>query len=255
MREFVFTVEYEAGADELMDLFIDHPSLSARSMAVHATDESVWGVEKVVGAPDVLAEFDDRLERVTDDSNATGMCGAPISEWRYEILSSNAESRKVFSLRSEGDGPRSIPLVAATHVGDGLLMRTERRDDQFRWRMLLEGTVSEIHEEIRDTLRDGLSLTVERLGTPPCLLEDGRVRRTLTPEQKSALEAAVEHGYYEDPREQSVTDIAAEVGVPSSTFQYRLNRAEAWLAKQFASDSIGVDVAADLDPDDIEFIQ
>ncbi|UPM44818.1 helix-turn-helix domain-containing protein (plasmid) [Halocatena salina] len=110
-----------------------------------------------------------------------------------------------------------------------------------------------IHDGIRGNLRDGLSLTVERLGTPPCLLEDGRVRQNLTPEQKSTLEAAIEHGYYEVPRQRSVTEIADDIGVSSSTFQYRLNRAEAWLARQFAADSMDVD--PDVDPEDIEFIR
>lgn len=254
MREFVFTVEYEKGADEVMDLFIEHPDLHARSMEIHATSESVWGLDKVVGPAAVLDEFDDRLEHVASDPNTTGMCGAPVTEWDYDVLSSNAESRKIYSLRREGDGPRSIPLVAAKHVGDGLIMRSERRGDQFRWRLLIDDTASKIHEEIRENLRDGLSLTVERLGTPPCLREDGRVQRNLTPEQKSALEAAVEHGYYEEPRQHSVTEIAANVSVSSSTFQYRLNRAEAWLARQFATDSVGVDIDANLDPGDIEFI-
>jgi predicted DNA binding protein len=255
MREVVFTVEYEKGVDEVMDLFIEQPDLHARSMEVHATSESVWGIEKVVGPDEVLTEFDDRLKRVTSDSNATGMCGAPITEWHYDVLSSNPESRKIYSLRREGNGPRSIPLVAAKHVGEGLILRSERRGGQSRWSLLVDDTVAEIHDEIRENLQDGLSLTVERLGTPPCLLEDGRIQRDLTPEQKSALEAAVEHGYYDVPRQQSVTEIAAEIGVSSSTLQYRLNRAEAWLAHQFASDSVGVDIDTELDPEDIEFIR
>ncbi|NUB93122.1 helix-turn-helix domain-containing protein [Haloterrigena sp. SYSU A121-1] len=255
MREVVFTVEYENGADEVMDHFIEHPDLYARSMEITATSDSVWGIEKVVGPTDVLEEFDDRLERVASDPNASGMCGAPITEWNYDVLSSNEESRKIYSLRREGDGPRSIPLVAAKHVGEGLMMRTERRGDQFRWTLLVDETVAAMHDEIRENLRDGLSLTVERLGTPPCLLEDGRVQQSLTPEQKAALEAAIERGYYEVPRQRSVTEIAADVGVSSSTFQYRLNRAEAWLAHQFAADSMDVDVDADLDPEDIEFIR
>lgn len=94
MREVVFTVEYEKGVDEVMDLFIEYPDLHARSMEVHATSESVWGIDKVVGPDEILTEFDDRLERVTSDSNATGVCGAPISEWHYDVLSSNPESRK-----------------------------------------------------------------------------------------------------------------------------------------------------------------
>ncbi|WP_157231426.1 hypothetical protein [Halostagnicola larsenii] len=41
MREFVFTIEYEKGVAEVVDLFIEHPDLHARSMEGHATDESV----------------------------------------------------------------------------------------------------------------------------------------------------------------------------------------------------------------------
>lgn len=255
MREVIFTVEYEKGADEVMDLFIENPDLYGRSMEITATSESVWGIDKVGGPTNVLEAFDDRLERIANDSDTTGMCGAPITERHYEILSSNGESRKIYSFRREGDGPRSIPLLAAKHVGEGLMMRTERRGNQFRWTLFVDETVAEMHDEIRDNLRDGLSLAVERLGTAPCLRDDGRVQQSLTPEQKAALEAAIERGYYEVPRQRSVTEIAAKVGVSSSTFQYRLNRAEAWLARQFAADSMDFDVDADLDLEDIEFIQ
>lgn len=61
-------------------------------------------------------------------------------------------------------------------------MRSERRGGQFRWRLLVDDTVAEMHDEIRSNLRDGLSVTVERLGEPPCLLEDSRVQSNLTPE-------------------------------------------------------------------------
>ena len=44
------------------------------------------GHREVVGPDEVLTEFDDRLERVTSDSNATGMCGAPITEWHHDVL-------------------------------------------------------------------------------------------------------------------------------------------------------------------------
>jgi len=255
MREVIFTVEYEKGTNEVMDLFIENPDLYARSMEINATSEAVWGIEKVVGSAAVLDEFDDKLDRVASDPSKAGMCGAPVSEYEYTILSSNAESRKIHWLRREGDDPRSIPLVAAKHIGEGLIMRTERRGNQYRWRLLINGTVSVIHEEVSENLREGLSLTVERLGTPPCLLEDDRVQQTLTPEQKAALEAAIERGYYEEPRQQSVTEIAEDVGVSRSTFQYRLNRAEAWLAQQFAADSLGADLDVDLDLGDVEFIQ
>lgn len=75
------------------------------------------------------------------------------------------------------------------------------------------------------------------------------------PKQKSALEAAINRGYYEEPRKQTVTEITTDIGVSRSTFQYHLNRAEAWLAQQFAADSLDVNLDVDLDPEDIEFIQ
>jgi len=160
----------------MIDLFIDNPDLYARSMEISATNEAVWGIEKIVGPAAVLDEVKDALERVADSPGTTGMCGVPVTD-------------------------------------------------------------------------------VERLGTPPCLLEGGRVQQTLTPEQKAALEAAIKRGYYEEPRQQSVAEIAEDAGVSRSTFQYRLNRPEAWLAQQFAADSLTVDLDVDLDPEDIEFIQ
>ena len=155
MREIVFTVEYERGADELIDLFIDNPDLHARSMRVHATSEAVWGINKVVGPASVLDEYDDRLERIASDSNTTGMCGAAVTEWQYEILSSNPESRKIYSLRRESNGQRSIPLVAAKHVGEGLVMRSEYRGDQSRWHLLIDDAIGAMHDEIevRNVLR------------------------------------------------------------------------------------------------------
>nr|WP_233510263.1 transcriptional regulator [Haloferax sp. Atlit-4N] len=180
MREVVFTIEYERGVDPLMDVFIESPDLYARSMQVQATSEAVWGIEKLVGTPSVLDEYDERLERVAQESSLVGMCGAPVTEYRYEMLSSNPESRKIYSLQREGDGPRSLPIAAANHLGEGVIMRSERHGDQFRWHLLVDGSLGTLHDDVRANLRDGLSLTVERLGEPPCLLEDGRTQHDLT---------------------------------------------------------------------------
>ena len=199
MCEVVFTIEYERGADPLMDAFTEYPDLYARSMQVQATSEAVWGVEKVVGPPSVLDEYDKRLEQAARGSSLVGMCGTPVTEYQYEILSSNPESRKIYSLRREGDGPRSIPIAVTNHLGEGMIMRSERHGDQFRWNLLIDSSLGALHDDIRANLREELSLTVERLGEPPCLLEDGRTQHDLTAEEKAALEAAFTHGYYEEP--------------------------------------------------------
>ena len=61
----------------------------------------------------------------------------------------------------------------------------------------------------------------------------------LSPEQAAALEAAVEHGYYETPRETDAGDLADLLDLPRSTLTHRLRRAEAHLAKRRVADAAG----------------
>ena len=60
--------------------------------------------------------------------------------------------------------------------------------------------------------------------------------RSLTPEQDEALRAAVDHGYYETPREIETYKRAEELEIPGSTLSYRLRRAEAKLATEYVDD-------------------
>ncbi|AUV81796.1 transcriptional regulator [Salinigranum rubrum] len=249
MREFVFTVEYERGADDLMDLFIEFPDLHARTPSIHATADAVWKLTRVTGPDEALAAFDDRLPEVSRCVDVVGMCGCPVVEWEYEVLSSTPGSRIVYSCQRESGDARSIPYVAAKHVGDGLLMQAERRGNRYRWRLLIgdDDTVSAIYEELREGLRAGLSISVDRLGDASGWVDDGVETDDLVPEQQAALEAAVASGYYETPRRMSVQEIAEALDVPTSTFQYRLTRAEAWLATRFVSRALGGRTSVEVD--------
>ncbi|MFD1589497.1 helix-turn-helix domain-containing protein [Halorientalis brevis] len=254
MREFVFTIEYEEGVDEVMDLFIENPELRARTMAVHATSESIWRLAHVTGPKEVLATFEDLLGRITNCNETIGMCGSPVVEWDYEILSSTPNSRIVYTCQQEGDGVHSIPHVAAKHIGDGLLMQAERRGNQYQWRLLIddEDTVGAIYDEVDAGLCDGLSITVERLSDPECWTDTGFHDDDLPPEQQAALEAAVEYGYYETPRRNSLQSIADTIDVPTSTLQYRITRAEAWLATEFVSNSLSARPDDHPDAEDVQ---
>ena len=64
----------------------------------------------------------------------------------------------------------------------------------------------------------------------------GGASEEMAPEQEAALRAAVEHGYYESPREIDVGELAEHLDVPRSTLTYRLRRAEQRLAKQYVGD-------------------
>jgi hypothetical protein len=44
MREFTFSIDYEAGTDPKMDVFIDHPSLVARGLHGCVNDEDFWRI-------------------------------------------------------------------------------------------------------------------------------------------------------------------------------------------------------------------
>jgi predicted DNA binding protein len=54
----------------------------------------------------------------------------------------------------------------------------------------------------------------------------------ISPERKAALQAAVDHGYYESPGEIDVKGLADRLDVPQSTLNHRLRRGEDPLAKQ-----------------------
>lgn len=53
----------------------------------------------------------------------------------------------------------------------------------------------------------------------------------ITDKQREAIETALEQGYYEDPREASLSDLAEELGVTDSAVSQRLGAAETKLVK------------------------
>ncbi|MFB6195946.1 MAG: helix-turn-helix domain-containing protein [Haloplanus sp.] len=65
----------------------------------------------------------------------------------------------------------------------------------------------------------------------------------LTDQQRNLLVTAVEMGYYDTPRECTLTDLADEVGLAKSTASVTLHRAEETVVKEFVSERL--DVAVD----------
>ena len=57
------------------------------------------------------------------------------------------------------------------------------------------------------------------------LTDDSRSHTRLTPEQQEALSAAFEHGYFEIPRQISMEELAAELGISHQALSERLRRA------------------------------
>ncbi|WP_330631722.1 helix-turn-helix domain-containing protein [Halocatena halophila] len=254
MREFVFTIDYEEGIDPGMDLFISHSNLHARTMAIQATTDSMWRLDRITGSSSALDAYDAYHSNMDGDDGSDGVCGDVVREHTSEILAKSQTSRLVYTYRKVADPGRSIPYLAAKYIGDGLLMHAERRGQQYRWRFLLddETAVGPMYDTVSEALPDGLSLRVQRLSEPECWIDKGieTPQEGLAPKQQAALEAAVEHGYYQTPREHTAQELSEKLDIPNSTLQYRLSRAEAWLANRFVSNALGAE--PETQPEDVE---
>lgn len=233
MREFEFAVRYERGADRLMDRFADHPDARAWTPTCVATAEYTWQITHLLGPAAAL----DRIEAVYLDESVCNEClhaHACESARTHDVLSRRPSHRAIYTLRTETGRCHSVPHLAAEHVGEGLLFEARRRDDEYRWTVLMpdDGGVGALFDAVGADLRDGLSLDLGHVSD----LRDRHVRSfpglDLPHDQRQALVAAVEHGYYATPRRTTVADLSDVLGVPRSTLQYRLQTAEARVVRR-----------------------
>lgn len=248
MRELVFAIEYDPGADPIMDVFIDSDDLRSRSIACHVSKDGVWRVDRFTGPADAL----ERLERVYSDHDrcldcVTGVHPHPTTE--YEVLGADATSRTVYAFRETRTGCFSIPCLTCKHVRKGVLCESERDGDTEEWRLLLrdDSGVGALYEDLEANLREGLSVEFTQIADPTYWTQQAVTVEELPYEQRAAVEAAVSHGYYETPRAISLSELAGELDIPRSTLQYRLQRAESWIVTRFVRNSSLGDVALALD--------
>ncbi|MFP8954253.1 helix-turn-helix domain-containing protein [Natrialbaceae archaeon A-arb3/5] len=246
MREFVFALEYEPGTNPVADVLAEFPDTSIRSLSCHVSADSLWRVDHASGSDEAL----EALERAYTNADyfadclVKDDCGA---DCEVQILDRSNDTLVVYTYWERTEVCTSVPHVALEHIGEGLLFETYREGRRYRWRIVL-GSEAPIHdffdalgEEVGEcTGMEMLRLTEldpERNGVDP----DADVAATDLPdEQREALRAAVEHGYYETPRQIELGDLAATLDIPRSTLSYRLRRAEATLASSFveADDSL-----------------
>ena len=239
MREFEFVLTFEAGADELMDLFIEHEGLRTQTAACFANDRSMWRVDHVVGPSGPLDAVADRFldESVCNECLDLERC---TSTREYQVLSERPEHRVYFTRREEIQHCHSIPYLAVDHVGDGLLIEAERSGSEYVWRLLVpdDCAVGELYDRIDANLREGISLELGHLSDPKNWNGGIGTADLLTPEERETVAAAVEAGYYGTPREATVADLAETLDTPHSTVQYRLQRAEEKVIERYAAQTL-----------------
>ena len=233
MRELVFTLEYEPGCNAVADALAAHPEARIRSLSLHATPESLWRVDHASGPSEALKDIEEAF-LTTDyyaDCLAAEDCGATQTT---QILEHTDDTLVLYSYWNRTPTCASVPHIALEHLGEGALFETRHEQREYTWRVIHSGEsdVRAFFDGIEAAIGDCASMAIERLteASPPT--REVGSGGGLSAEQDAAIEAALEHGYYETPREVDVGDLADRLGVPRSTLTYRLRRAEAHLAEQ-----------------------
>jgi len=232
MREFTFRFEYEAGADPVTDVFIDHPNLRSRSVESCVSEDGFWRVERLTGPTNAL----DRLAEVRSEK---ALVGESITETdcagtRYrDVLDRTSEERVVYTYATDVGGCESVHTLAGRYLPPGFVAQTLRRDHRHEWRLLVRSDekIGLLYDALGAKHRGDLSFRVGHLRDATGWRPFPVCGVSLSAAQRSALEAAVEYGYYEVPRSITLEELATALDVPRSTLSYRLRRAESRLAQ------------------------
>jgi predicted DNA binding protein len=236
MRELVFALEYAPGNNAVADILADNPETKIRSLSCHVSPNTLWRVDHVTGgerALDGLAETVANAEYYTD-CLARRDCEA---DWETQVLDRTGDALVLYSYWTRTPSCTSIPHLALEHFGEGLIFQTTWVGQRYEWRIIAPDDTSYrgFRRAIEDEIDDTTGVTFVRVGdADDAAPDDGEP--SLTPEQDAAVRAAVEHGYYQTPRDIETYELAEKLNLPGSTLSYRLRRAEARLAEAYVTD-------------------
>jgi hypothetical protein len=234
MREFTFSIDYEAGADPMMDVFISHPSLVAQGLHGCVDDDDFWRVERLSGptaALDAVEQLyldeDVRTESVTETD-----C---LATEHHEILERSDGERVFYTYVERISGGRSVQTLAGQYLPRGSLLCSRRSEGRHEWRILMRSDekVGLLYDALSANLRSELSFHMGHLRDAERWGHDSLGTVSLDPNQRTALRAAARHGYYRAPSEITLDELASKLDVPRSTLSYRLRRAEEQLVTEY----------------------
>lgn len=231
MRELVFALEYDPGANPVADALEAHPDTTVRSLSCHVTEESLWRVDHAEGSPEGLEALEAayRESSYCADCLVKDDCGA---DCETQVLDRSEETLVVYTYWDRTDVCTSVPHLALEYLGEGLLFETYREGRRYRWRIVLGNgaSIGDFFDALDREVDDCTGIEMLRLADVD---PEPEADETLPREQREALRAAVDHGYYETPRQIDLSELAEELEIPRSTLSYRLRRAEAELATTF----------------------
>lgn len=236
MRELVFALEYAPDTNAVADILAANPETTIRSLSCHVTPDNLWRVDHVTGGEAALDELAETVANAAyyTDCLARRDCEA---DWETQVLDRTNDALVLYSYWSRTPSCTSIPHLALDHFGEGLIFQTTWAGRRYEWQIISPDDTSyrEFREAIETEIDETTGVSFVRVGDAERTVSDDD-ESTLTPEQDAALRAAVEHGYYQTPREIETYELAEKLGVPGSTLSYRLRRAEAKLADAYVTD-------------------
>lgn len=190
------------------DISREHADARIRILAALTDDDAGVGLAEVItnDLPPVLADIDDN-DAVTE----------------LEILQADDEKALI-----EFETTSPFLLLPVQGSGVPLEMPFVLENGKAEWEITApQHRLSALADQLETF---GISYTVEQVS------QRVEPERLLTESQLRLLVAAVENGYYDTPRDCSLTELADRVGLAKSTASETLHRAEESIVKQFVED-------------------
>ena len=234
LRECTFTLAYEPGTDPVVDHFFDRPQLRLSAVDVTTGRRSAVRFVRLTGPPEAV----DRLQTVLEEREylpraiGDGRCRGSSS---YSPLECAPRRRLGYVAVDELSGEPSVLSLVSTHLRRGTVAEHSLQSGREQWRLLVRAAerVREVYDRIDAACGDGVTVDVGHVGTPREWDGDWIVAPELAGPQQQAIVQAAANGYYERPREVTLEELAAELGVPASTLSYRLRVAESTLVERY----------------------
>lgn len=198
------------------------------------TENQFWRIERFSGSKEALERVRDC--RFSDDICCESITSTPCRAARYhDVIEETNDSSVIYTHLSDIEGCESVHTLSGRYLQPGAVFEVERQEDTQQWRILLktDERIGLVYDALGAKLNQEVSFHMQHLREAEGWTDDSFATVSLSSEQQAALRAAVEHGYYKEPREITINELADQLSIPRSTLSYRLRRAESHLASEF----------------------
>lgn len=236
MREFVFDLVYGPEVIEGPDGGVRSADVRSTGMGGCQEEQRFWRVERLEGPEDALERVGRDLQTSPLDLDRVTERGCE-SKASLEELGRTKTTLELYCRIDRIGGCETVYTLASEYLGIDVLFEFERDGATETWRVLMgsDEKVGLLYDALQVTLRPGISFEFGHIGDAAGWRTELVSHLDIPIEQRTALELAVERGYYETPREVTLDELADVLDWPRSTLSYRLRRAESRLVKAFSA--------------------